>query len=95
MSEIPEKASQCKPRRDQSLRVGRPSKHQRLCQQPLGDAVICLNIAPVDGQAIDQNHDLSGVIEMHQPGQTVTLSIFRAGQNLTLHVKLAARPKNM
>ena len=52
-------------------------------------------ITAVDGQAIDQNHDLSGVIEMQQPGQTVTLSIFRAGQNLTLHVKLAARPKNM
>jgi 2-alkenal reductase len=52
-------------------------------------------ITAVDGQAIDQNHDLSSVIEMHQPGQTVTLSIFRAGQNLTLHVKLVARPKNV
>ena len=52
-------------------------------------------ITAVDGQAINQNHDLSSVIEMHQPGQTITLSIFRAGQNLTLHVKLAARPKNV
>jgi 2-alkenal reductase len=52
-------------------------------------------ITAVDGQAINQNHDLSSVIEMHQPGQTVTLSIFRAGQNLTLHVKLAARPRNV
>jgi 2-alkenal reductase len=52
-------------------------------------------ITAVDGQAIDQNHDLSTVIEMHQPGQTVTLSIFRAGQKLTFHVKLAARPKNL
>jgi S1-C subfamily serine protease len=52
-------------------------------------------ITAVDGQAINQNHDLSTVIEMHQPGQTVTLSIFRAGQKLTLHVKLAARPKNL
>jgi 2-alkenal reductase len=52
-------------------------------------------ITAVDGQVIDPNHDLSTVIEMHQPGQTVTLSISRAGQKLTLHVKLAARPKNV
>ncbi|HKC72709.1 MAG TPA: trypsin-like peptidase domain-containing protein [Chloroflexota bacterium] len=52
-------------------------------------------ITAVDGQAIDQNHDLSTVIEMHQPGQTVALSIFRTGQNLTLHVTLVARPKNV
>jgi 2-alkenal reductase len=52
-------------------------------------------ITAVDGQPIDQNHDLSSVIEMHQPGQTVTLSVSRAGQNLTLHVTLAARPKNV
>src|SRR5205085_7933925 len=52
-------------------------------------------ITAVDGQAIDQNHDLSTVIEMHQPGQTVALSVFRTGQNLTLHVTLVARPKNV
>jgi len=52
-------------------------------------------ITAVDGQAIDQNHDLSTVIEMHQPGQTVALSVVRAGQNLTLRVTLAARPKNV
>src|SRR5439155_2283897 len=39
-------------------------------------------ITAVDGQAIDQNHDLSTVIAMHQPGQTVKLSVFRAGQTL-------------
>src|SRR5207244_408431 len=52
-------------------------------------------VTAVDGQAIDQNHDLSAVIEMHQPGQTVTLSVFRAGQTLTFHVKLAPRPTNV
>jgi 2-alkenal reductase len=52
-------------------------------------------ITAVDGLPIDQNHDLSSVIEMHQPGQTVTLSVSRAGQTLTLHVTLAARPKNV
>lgn len=51
-------------------------------------------ITAVDGQAIDQNHDLRTMIETHQPGETVTLSIWRAGQNLTIHVTLAARPKN-
>lgn len=51
-------------------------------------------ITAVDGQAIDQNHDLTTVIEMHQPGQSVTLSVYRAGQKLTFHVTLAARPKN-
>jgi 2-alkenal reductase len=52
-------------------------------------------VTAVDGQPIDPNHDLSTLIEMHQPGQTVTLSVFRAGQNLTVHVKLGARPKNV
>jgi 2-alkenal reductase len=52
-------------------------------------------ITAVDGQPIDQNHDLSTLIEMHQPGQTITLSVFRAGQNLAVHVKLGARPKNV
>ncbi len=49
-------------------------------------------ITAVDGQPIDQNHDLHTVIEMHQPGQTVKISVFRSGQNLTFNVKLAARP---
>jgi 2-alkenal reductase len=52
-------------------------------------------ITAVDGQSIDQNHDLSTMIDMHQPGQTVTLSVYRAGQTLTLHATLAARPSNL
>ena len=51
-------------------------------------------ITAVDGQAIDQNHDLRTVIEMHQPGSAVKLSVFRAGRSLTIDVKLAARPKS-
>jgi 2-alkenal reductase len=52
-------------------------------------------ITAVDGQKIDQNHDLHTVIEMHQPGQTVKVSVFRGGQNLTFNVKLTARPKSL
>jgi 2-alkenal reductase len=52
-------------------------------------------ITAVDGQQIDQNHDLTTIIERHQPGQTVKLSVFRSGQRLTLNVKLTARPKNL
>jgi S1-C subfamily serine protease len=49
-------------------------------------------ITKVDGQAIDQRHDLQTIVETHQPGQTITLSIVRAGKTLTVPVRLAARP---
>ncbi len=51
-------------------------------------------ITAVDGQAIDQNHTLQTVIRARQTGQTVRLSVFRAGRTLTVNVKLAARPAN-
>ena len=51
-------------------------------------------ITSIGGQAIDQNHDLRTVIETHQPGETVKLTVWRAGQTLTLSVKLAPRPSN-
>ncbi|HZS91945.1 MAG TPA: trypsin-like peptidase domain-containing protein [Chloroflexota bacterium] len=50
-------------------------------------------ITAVDGQAIDQNHLLATVVQMHQPGQTVKLTVWRSGQTLTIDVKLAPRPK--
>jgi 2-alkenal reductase len=50
-------------------------------------------ITAVDGQAIDQNHLLATVVQMHQPGQTVKLTVWRSGQTLTISVTLAPRPK--
>lgn len=52
-------------------------------------------VTAVDGQAIDQNHDLHTMIPAHQPGQTVKLSVYRSGRQLTISVKLAAMPKNL
>jgi S1-C subfamily serine protease len=50
-------------------------------------------ITAVDGQTIDQNHPLTTVIQMHQPGQTVKVTVWRSGKTLTLSVKLAPHPK--
>lgn len=52
-------------------------------------------ITTVDGQQIDPNHDLRTVVEMHQPGQTVKIAVWRSGKTLTFNVKLAARPSNL
>jgi len=49
-------------------------------------------VTSLGGQAIDQNHDLHSVVEMHQPGETVKVTAWRAGQTLTFNVKLAPRP---
>ena len=49
-------------------------------------------ITKVNNQVIDQNNDLSTVIAQYNVGDTITLTINRAGKVLTLNVVLEERP---
>ena len=52
-----------------------------------GDIVVA-----VDGDAVDQEHDLSTRILPHVPGDTVTLSVVRGGRQLEIDVTLGTLP---
>ena len=55
-----------------------------------GDVVIA-----VDGKPVFQNNDLSELIALHKPGDTVTLDILRGGQHATVDVTLGSRPSDV
>jgi serine protease Do len=49
-------------------------------------------ILSVDGQRIDQNHDLSTQILPHLPGDSITLKVQRGGSSIEVKVKLGTLP---
>jgi serine protease Do len=49
-------------------------------------------IEKVDSQTIDSTHDLANVLDQYSVGDTVTLTINRAGKTVTLQATLEARP---
>ncbi|HEY2917281.1 MAG TPA: trypsin-like peptidase domain-containing protein [Candidatus Limnocylindrales bacterium] len=49
-------------------------------------------IVSVEGQAIDAEHPLDLVLSGYAPGQTITLSILRGGQTMTVTLTLGTRP---
>lgn len=49
-------------------------------------------ITAINGQSIDATHDLATIVDQYRVGQTITLTINRAGKTLTLQATLAARP---
>ena len=53
-----------------------------------GDIVVA-----VDGDAVDEDHDLSTRVLPHVPGDTVTLSVVRDGQTLEIVVTLGTLPE--
>jgi len=55
-----------------------------------GDVVIA-----VDGKPVFQNNDLSELIALHKPGDTVTLDVLRDGQHATVDVTLGSRPADV
>jgi S1-C subfamily serine protease len=55
-----------------------------------GDVVIA-----VDGEPVFQNNDLSELIALHKPGDTVKLDILRDGQHATVDVTLGSRPADV
>ena len=55
-----------------------------------GDVVIA-----VDGKPVFQNNDLSELIAVHKPGDTVTLDIIRDGHPASVDVTLGSRPADV
>jgi S1-C subfamily serine protease len=55
-----------------------------------GDVVIA-----VDGKPVFQNNDLSELVALHKPGDTVTLDIIRDGHHATVDVTLGSRPSDV
>jgi len=49
-------------------------------------------ITKINGHALTDTLQLEPVIANHVPGETVTVNVWRNGKNLTLRVKLGARP---
>ena len=52
-------------------------------------------VTAVDGKTVLQNSDLSELIAMHKPGETVELDILRDGRQTTVEVTLGARPADV
>jgi 2-alkenal reductase len=48
-------------------------------------------ITAVDGQNLSDTYTLQQIISDHNPGQTVTLTVWRSGKTFTVKVKLAAK----
>jgi S1-C subfamily serine protease len=55
-----------------------------------GDVVLA-----VDGKPVFQNNDLSELIALHKPGDTVKLDILRNNQHATVDVTLGSRPADV
>lgn len=49
-------------------------------------------IAAVNGTTIDQNHSLSTLLDQHNVGETITLSVIRGGKSLEIKATLQAAP---
>jgi serine protease Do len=55
-----------------------------------GDQVIA-----VDGEKLDQTHDLGTLVLPHQPGDTIVLDVLRNGSSLKVRVTLGTLPTNL
>jgi S1-C subfamily serine protease len=49
-------------------------------------------ITKLGGTTVDQNHSLTGLLDQHQPGDKVTLTIIRSGKTITKDVTLGTQP---
>ena len=49
-------------------------------------------ITAVNGTTIDQNHSLSTLLDQHNVGETITLSVSRDGKSLEIKATLQAAP---
>ena len=52
-------------------------------------------VIAVDGKPVFQNNDLSELVSLHKPGDTVKLDILRGGQHATVDVTLGSRPSDV
>jgi serine protease Do len=51
-------------------------------------------IVAVDGEKVDQTHDLGTLVLPHQPGDTLVLHVLRGGRSLDIRVTLGTLPTN-
>ena len=51
-------------------------------------------VTAINGDKIDETHSLRALLFKYKPGDTVTLTVTRGGQNLSLQMKLVSRPAN-
>jgi serine protease Do len=49
-------------------------------------------ITSIEGQAIDGTHPLEDVLIQYAPGRTISVTLYRGGQSLTVHLTLGTRP---
>jgi serine protease Do len=49
-------------------------------------------ITAIEGQAIDLTHPLEDILVQYAPGRTISVSLYRGGQSLTVHLTLGTRP---
>ncbi len=49
-------------------------------------------ITSINGQALDATHDLGQIVDQHNVGDVITLTINRKGQQITVQATLAQRP---
>lgn len=52
------------------------------------------SITEVDGKKIDQSHSLTGYLDQHKPGDTISLTIVRDGKTIHTQVTLGTAPKS-
>ncbi len=49
-------------------------------------------IQAVDGVEVDEDHSLVGLIGIHEPGDSIELTVIRNGRSVTVEVELGSRP---
>ncbi|MFI5262682.1 MAG: PDZ domain-containing protein, partial [Candidatus Limnocylindrales bacterium] len=52
-------------------------------------------ITELDGQRIDATHSLDDVLILHQPGDTITVTVLRNGATVNVTLKLGTRPAGL
>jgi len=73
-----------------------PSDPSVISGSPAANAGLQTNdiITAVNGTAINQTNDLTGLLDQHQPGDKITLTVLRSGNKLQIGVTLGSMPSS-
>jgi len=73
-----------------------PSNPSVISGSPAANAGLQTNdiITAVNGTAINQTNDLTGLLDQHQPGDKITLTVLRGGKTLQIGVTLGSMPSS-
>jgi serine protease Do len=71
-----------------------PTSPSVISSSPADHAGLQVNdiITQMNGSSIDQTHDLTSLLDQHQPGDKITLTVLRNGQTLRVNVTLGSMP---